>query len=381
MVGTGFIGAVHVEALRRLGVQVHGVVGSTPQRAAAWCRQLGLPSPYDSFEAMLADRRVEVVHITSPNHLHHAQAKAALEAGKHVVCEKPLAMTPVESAELLELAERSGRVHAVNFNIRFYPTNQHLRGMIAGGELGEIRLIFGHYLQDWLLFETDWNWRLEPKLGGELRAVADIGSHWMDLASFLSGSRISAVMADLATFIRTRRQPTGPVKTFATAHAEATVPREIRTEDCATILLRYENGARGSLTVSQVSPGRKNSLVFEIDGSTSAAAWNSERPEELWIGHRERPNQLLLRDPALLNTEGRKTTSLPGGHAEGFADTFKALYAAVYHAVAEGQPGSAYPTFADGHEQMLVCEAVARSAREGRWVLVERTPEVSRRAL
>lgn len=372
VVGTGFIGVVHVEALRRLGVQVHGVVGSSRDRATVRSRELGLPPAYESFEAMLADPRVEVVHITSPNHLHHEHASAALRAGKHVVCEKPLAMTPAESAELLQLAEQSGRVHAVNFNLRFYPLCRHVRGLVKQGELGDIRLISGHYLQDWLLLDTDWNWRLEPELGGELRAVADIGSHWMDLTTFLAGKRITSVMADLATFIKTRRQPAGPVETFATDHGGKTVAREIHTEDSAMILLRYEDETRGALTVSQVSPGRKNSLVFEIDGSTSAAAWNSERPDELWLGHRGRPNEILLRDPALLNEDARAATSLPGGHAEGFADTFKALYAAVYRAVAEGKPGEGYPTFADGHDEMLVCDAVARSSRERRWVDVER---------
>jgi len=372
VVGTGFIGVVHVEALRRLGVQVHGVVGSSQDRATVRSREFGLPPAYESFEAMLADPRVEVVHITSPNHLHHEHASAALRAGKHVVCEKPLAMTPAESAELLQLAEQSGRVHAVNFNLRFYPLCRHVRGLVKQGELGDIRLISGHYLQDWLLLDTDWNWRLEPELGGELRAVADIGSHWMDLTTFLAGKRITSVMADLATFIKTRRQPAGPVETFATDHGGKTVAREIHTEDSAMILLRYEDETRGALTVSQVSPGRKNSLVFEIDGSTSAAAWNSERPDELWLGHRGRPNEILLRDPALLNEDARAATSLPGGHAEGFADTFKALYAAVYRAVAEGKPGEGYPTFADGHDEMLVCDAVARSSRERRWVDVER---------
>jgi len=372
VVGTGFIGVVHVEALRRLGVQVHGVVGSSQDRAKVRSRELGLPPAYESFKAMLADPRVEVVHITSPNHLHHEHASAALRAGKHVVCEKPLAMTAVESAELLQLAEQSGRVHAVNFNLRFYPLCRHVRGLVKQGELGDIRLISGHYLQDWLLLDTDWNWRLEPELGGGLRAVADIGSHWMDLTTFLAGKRITSVMADLATFIKTRRRPAGPVETFATDHGGKTVAREIHTEDSAMILLRYEDETRGALTVSQVSPGRKNSLVFEIDGSTSAAAWNSERPDELWLGHRGRPNEILLRDPALLNEDARAATSLPGGHAEGFADTFKALYAAVYRAVAEGKPGEGYPTFADGHDEMLVCDAVARSSRERRWVDVER---------
>ncbi|OLC46734.1 MAG: dehydrogenase [Chloroflexi bacterium 13_1_40CM_4_65_16] len=372
VVGTGFIGAVHVEALRRLGVQVHGVVGSTRERAAARAVEIGLPQAYGSFQAMLDDPRVDVVHVTSPNHLHHEHSRAALRAGKHVVCEKPLAMTPAESADLLQIAEHSGLVHATNFNLRFYPVVQHVHGMVREGALGEVRLVSGHYLQDWLLLDTDWNWRLEPELGGVLRAVSDIGSHWMDLTTFLTGKRIVAVMADLATFIKKRRQPSGPMETFATGRGVKTVERDISTEDCATILLRYEDGTRGAVTVSQISAGRKNSLLFEVDGSTSAVGWNSERPDELWIGHRGRPNELLLRDPAILNEEGRRAASLPGGHAEGFADTFRALYAAVYRAVSAGKPSEGYPTFADGHDEMLVCDAVARSHREQRWVEVER---------
>ena len=373
VVGTGFIGVVHVEALRRLGVQVYGVVGSSHARAAERATALGLPPAYESFEAMLADPRVDVVHITSPNHLHYPQALAALAAGKHVVCEKPLAMTSAETGELLRLAQASGLVHAVNFNIRFYPICRHLHQLVRDSGLGDVRLVSGHYLQDWLLLDTDWNWRLEPGLGGSLRAVADIGSHWMDLTSHVAGQRIVSVMADLKTFIPVRRQPLGPVETFATEHSGATTARTITTEDCATILLRYENGAIGNLTISQISAGRRNTLEFEIDGSTSAAAWNSERPDDLWIGHRGKPNELLPRDPALLNAEGRDAASLPAGHNEGFADTFKALYRAVYRAVAgDGTSKPDYPTFADGHDSMLVCEAVARSARQGAWASVDR---------
>lgn len=354
VVGIGFIGVVHVEALRRLGVQVHGVVGSSHERAVVRSRELGLPPAYETFEAMLDDRRVDVVHITSPNHLHHQQAKAALAAGKHVVCEKPLTTTSVESADLVAAAERSGLVHAVNFNLRYYPVNQHARGLIAGGGLGDVRLATGRYLQDWLLDEDAWNWRLDADLGGRLRTVGDIGSHWMDMTTFLTGRRIESVMADLTTFIKTRRG------------------REVRTEDAATILLRYEGGARGAFAVSQMSAGRKNSFQYEIGGADSSVAWDQERPNELWIGHRGRPNEVLVRDPALMNELGRRATYLPGGHAEGFAETFKALYAAVYAAVAAGAPGGSYPTFADGHDSMLALDAIALSAQEGRWVEVRR---------
>ena len=368
VVGTGFIGVVHVEALRRLGVEVTGIVGSSPERAAEKARTAGLPAPYPSFEAMLADPAVEVVHLTTPNHLHFDQVRAVLAAGKHVVCEKPLAMNSEETAELLRLAEDSGLVHAVNFNIRFYAQNQDARARVERGEVGDVRLISGGYLQDWLLFDTDWNWRLDPAAGGSLRAVGDIGSHWIDLVTFITGRHVEAVMADLTTFIGVRKQPTGPVETFSGASAGETVDTVMETEDAAGILLRLTGGARAVVTISQVSAGRKNRLSWEIDGSEAAIAWHSEAPEELWIGHRERPNELLLREAG----------DYPPGHAEGFPDTFKHLYRAVYAAVANGGPPDQpdYPTFADGHEEALIADAVARSHAEQRWVVVD--PVVAR---
>jgi predicted dehydrogenase len=228
-----------------------------------------------------------------------------------------------------------------------------------------VRLITGGYLQDWLLLDTDWNWRLDPGEGGSLRAVGDIGSHWLDLVQFITGRRVEAVMADLTTFIPVRKQPTGPVETFSSGGAGETVDTQMETEDAAGILLRLTGGARAVLTVSQVSAGRKNRLSWEIDGSEAALAWHSEAPEELWIGHRERPNERLLREAG----------DYPPGHAEGFPDTFKHLYRAVYRAVAAGEPGTEYPTFADGHDEALIADAIARSHAEQRWVTVAGVPQ------
>jgi len=379
VIGTGFIGTVHVEALRRIGVNVLGVLGSTPERGAARADALGVRKAYASLDELLADEAVDVVHVTSPNDLHVDQAAAALRAGKHVVCEKPLAMTAEESASLVELAARTGLVNATNFNIRYYPLNQHARSLVADGGLGDVRLVTGRYFQDWLLLESDWNWRLQPDRGGALRAVGDIGSHWLDLMTFVTGEHVASVMADLATFIGTRQEPTGPVETFSTDRSTETVDREIATEDTATILLRFDGGARGAVSISQISPGRKNSLVYEIDGSDGAWAWDSERPDEAWIGHRERPNEILIRNPALMNDAGQAAAALPGGHVEGFFDTFCAHFRAVYADVVAGRPSSSpgYPTFADGHDEMLVGDAIARSAREGRWVDVDRSAPAS----
>ena len=375
VIGSGFIGTVHIEALRRIGVNVVGLLESSPELGTRRAGEMGLPHAYATLDEVLADERVQVVHVTSPNELHFEQARQILAAGRHVVCEKPLAMTSAESAELTRLAAASGLVNAVNFNIRFYPLNQHVAGLVRDGGIGDVRFVTGRYFQDWLLYDTDWNWRLEADRGGALRAVGDIGSHWLDLTSFLTGRRLEAVMADLTTFIPVRRKPTGPVQTFSTERAAETTPVEIHTEDAATILLRFEGGARGSVAISQLSPGRKNSLVYQIDGSSSAVAWDSEQPDSLWIGHRDRPNELLLRNPALMNPAGAAAARLPGGHVEGFADTFGAVFTAIYDDVIAGAPSPAprYATFADGHDEMLVGDAIAESARTGGWVEVART--------
>ena len=375
MIGTGFIGTVHVEALRRIGVQVRGVLGSTPERGRERADALGVPRAYDSLATLLADETVDVVHVTSPNDLHVSQTRDILAAGKHVVCEKPLAMTAKESAELVRLAAETGLVNATNFNIRYYPLNQHAHELISGGGLGEVRLVTGRYFQDWLLLDSDWNWRLQPDRGGALRAVGDIGSHWLDLMTFVTGQRVTAVMAELSTFIGTRHEPTGPVETFSTDRSAEAVEREISTEDTASILLRFDGGARGAVSISQISPGRKNSLVYEIDGSDGAWSWDSEQPDQAWAGHRDRPNEVLIRNPALMGEAGKAASALPGGHVEGFFDTFCAHFRAVYADVVAGaissRPG--YPTFPDGHDEMLVGDAIARSAREGRWVEVDRS--------
>ena len=368
VVGTGFIGVVHVDALRRLGVDVVGVVGSSPERAGA----KRIAPVIESYEALLADERVDVVHLTTPNNLHYAQVKQALEAGKHVVCEKPLAMTAAETAELVELAERSGLVHCTNFNIRFYPLVQEARERVDAGELGTVWNVHGAYLQDWLARPTDWNWRLESAKGGEVRAVGDIGSHWMDLAQFVTGQKVSAVFADLATVIPVRQRPVGEVETFTSAADVERVDATMTTEDLAHILLRFDGGARGSFVISQVSFGRKNATRFEVDGSEGALAWDGERNEELWLGHRDSPNEILQRNAALMHPAAAGRTHLPVAHAEGFADTFRELYRAVYADVARGGPADEpeYPTFVAGHAENVLCEAVARSSREQRWVEV-----------
>jgi len=373
--GTGFIGPAHIEGLRRNGINVLGLSGSTNETSAQKAAELGIPRSYASFDEMLNDQDIDVVHLATPNHLHYPQAKAALLTGKHVVCEKPLAMTSRESGELVRLAAEKKLVNAVNFNIRMYPLAQQARSMVQSGELGDLFILQGSYLQDWLLFPTDWNWRLEPNLGGILRAVGDIGSHWLDLLTFITGLQVEEVYADFKTFHPIRKKPAKPVETFTGKILQPSdlVDQPISTEDYATIILHYENGVHGVLTVSQVSSGRKNRLFYEINGSRSSLGWDSEKPNELWIGHRTAPNQTLLKDPSLLSPEARAVTSYPGGHNEGFPDTFKQLYAKVYDYIITGDFTKTpdFPTFADGHYEMQLCEAIERSAREKAWVKVK----------
>lgn len=368
VVGTGFVGVVHVDALRRLGIEVTGVVGSTPERAAA----KGLAPAYPSYEALLADDRVDVVHLTTPNHLHFEEVKQALRAGKHVVCEKPLAMTAAQSSDLVSLARASGLVHCTNFNLRFYPLVQEARARVQAGEIGAVWDVHGGYLQDWLALPTDWNWRLEADKGGELRAVGDIGSHWLDLAQFVTGQRVVELLADMATVIPVRRRPVGEVETFAAAGDVERVDAPMTTEDIAHVLLRFDGGARGSFVISQVSFGRKNATRFEVDGSAGAIAWDGEHNEELWIGRRDGPNQVLQRNAALMHPAAAARTQLPVAHAEGYADTFRELYRSVYADVARGGPSEEpdYPTFVDGHVENVLGEAIAQSNSERRWVEV-----------
>ncbi|RMD83473.1 MAG: gfo/Idh/MocA family oxidoreductase, partial [Lentisphaerae bacterium] len=329
---------------------------------------------------VLADPEVNVVHLAVPNVLHYPFAKKALLAGKHVMCEKPLAMNSKESAELVELAREKGLEAAVCYNVRFYPLNLELRDRIRRNELGEIYAVQGSYVQDWLLYDTDYNWRVLADQGGALRAVADIGTHWMDLIHSITGLEVEEVFADLYTVHPIRKRPKGEVQTFSGKGEKPKVETEdvaITTDDFATILFRYSNGARGALTVSQVTAGRKNCLRYEISGSKAAAYWNSETPNEMWLGYRDKANEILVRDPSLLGDFAAPFANYPGGHAEGFPDAFKQCFRAFYNAVnaslaGERDPNPLYPTFAQGHEEVVLCEAILQSSTERQWVKVER---------
>ncbi len=376
VVGAGFIGPVHVEALRRVGVTVTGILGVDDAESQGAAAALGLPRAYRSLAEVLADPQVQAVHVTTPNRYHFDMARRALEAGKHVLCEKPLAMNSRESAALVKLARTSGLAAGVNYNLRFYPLCLEARERVRSGQIGKVHSVVGSYVQDWLLLPTDYNWRVLAREGGRLRAVADIGTHWLDLVQSVTGLEIDAVCADLLTVHPVRQRPKGEVQTFKgkQEQAVATEPVRINTEDCGSILLRFRGGARGVLWVSQTTAGRKNCLRLEIAGGAAALAWQSEEPNTLWIGHRGRPNESLVRDPSLVSEAARQYISYPGGHAEGFPDTFKQCFRAFYGYIAKGDFAAPPPlaTFADGHREILLCEAILQSHRQGKWVKVKR---------
>ncbi len=371
IIGTGFIGPVHLEALRRLGVQV-GALCDLPDRVRTLADRLGIPQAFGDYRDLLRSPGVDVVHICSPNRLHCPMALAALRAGKHVVCEKPLAMNTRETAEIVKLARQAGTVFAVNYNVRFYPAVLQMRKLVAGGELGEIIHVNGSYLQDWLFKDTDYNWRLLPTEGGKLRAVADIGTHWMDTASFVLGAKIKSVFADLGTFHKTRKRPLGEVQTFARADAKlkyAAYP--VKTEDFANVLLEFSNGARGNLGVSQVAAGRKNCIRLEIYGSKKSAGWCSEDPEMLHFGNRDGANETAVRGTPAFGEGATGFMDYPPGHVEGFPDTFKMLFRSIYGCIAAGNRCEcAYATAEDGHAEVAVCEAILASHQARKWVKV-----------
>jgi len=374
IVGTGFIGPAHIEALRRLpNVEVAALCEVTIELAEAKAKQLGIPRWY-TFDELLKQEDIQSVHICTPNFLHYSQSKAALLAGKHVVCEKPLAKDLHEAEELVALAKETGKVNAVHFNLRYYPLVRQMKTMREKGDLGEIYSIIGSYLQDWLFYATDYNWRLEPDKSGDSRAIADIGSHLMDIIEYITGLKTTEVMADFNTVHPIRKKPLKPVETYSgkMLNPEDYADVQINTEDTAHVLLRFSNGNKGTITVSQVSAGRKNQLKLEISGSNKTFAFNSERPNEVWIGNRDQANQVLMKDPSLVYPEARDIITFPGGHNEGFPDTSKQLFKEVYAAIEAGkQPENpTFPTFADGYRELLICEKILESTRKQAWVKI-----------
>jgi predicted dehydrogenase len=371
LIGTGFMCKVHAENVRRLrNVEISAVAGSNAEKAHAFGESIGVTRTTGDYRTLLQDPSIDAVHLLVPNALHYPMCRDALQAGKHVLCEKPFTITVGEAHELVDLAARTRLAHCIQHNLRYYPVVQQVRRMIQKGDLGEIRIVQGTYSQDWLLYDTDWNWRVESKLNGPLRAMGDIGSHWMDMIQHLIGLRITALCADLATFHKTRKKPKGSVETFAgkMLRPEDYEAVPIDTEDFGSVLLRLGDHARGAFTVSQVSAGRKNMLTFDIYGTEAGVSWNQEHPDELWIGRRNTANQVLLKDPSLLYPEAASYADLPGGHSEGYDDTHKQVFKRFYERVADTSAPIDYPTFEDGLIVMQLLEKVAESTRKRAWV-------------
>ncbi len=375
LIGTGYIGVVHLEMLRRLGgVEVVAVADANGELARAAAGKFGIPRAYERAADLVADREVEVVHDCAPNNVHFEINAAAVKAGKEVLSEKPLALDSKESAELLALAEKHGTLTAINFCYRYYPVVQEAAARARRGDLGEVRAFVGHFLQDWLFYETDYSWRLDPAVAGQANVVADLGSHWCDLVQFMTGQKIVAVMAELHTCLPKRQKPTGGVLSFGAGRAGGTEEVEIALDDYASLFLKLSNGARGSFTTCQAAAGRKVDLELQVFGSKESYAWSHVRPNALWIGHRERGNETFY-ESSVLQAEGtRHYAALPTGHPMGYHDAVFNLFRDYYGAVAAKRAGkpfeATFPDFRTGHEMMCIIDAAVESDRRGAWVEV-----------
>jgi predicted dehydrogenase len=377
IIGSGFMGGAHLEALQRIGgAEVVMIASDDEKSGTELSDKFSINSFSKNWKDAVTNPDVEVIHNCTPNHLHFEINKAAIRNNKHIISEKPLTTSTSKSLELLNLLKKHRVVNAINFNYRFYPIIQHAKSMIESKEVGEIYLVHGNYLQDWLFYNTDYNWRLESKLGGESRAIADIGSHWCDMIQFLTGMKIKKVFADLVTIHKSRIKPSQAVETFKGKEKRNSKGKQvfISTEDAGTVLFHFENGTRGVFTVSQVSAGRKNHFWLEVDGSKKSFAWNQENPNELWIGYREKPNEVLIKDPSLLSVKARKYAAYPGGHPEGYPDGPKNLFSSVYSFIRSGQDphkvNPEFPTFLDGHIENKIVEAIIKSNNHKKWIEV-----------
>jgi predicted dehydrogenase len=379
IVGAGFVGPHHVDAVRRLGfVDVVAVAGSSKASAQKKADALGASKAYGSYEELLDDPDVHVVHNATPNYLHFPVNAAAIAKGKHVISDKPLAMTAAEAKTLLEQATKAGIVHAVTFNYRGNPLVQQARHAIARGDIGTPHFLVGHYLQDWLIKDTDYSWRLEPDKGGASSALGDIGSHWCDLAQHVSGLTITHVLGDMTTVIPKRKKPLASREAFQAAGGQdRTELVDVVVEDLASVLVRFDSGAKGAFSVGQVCAGHKNDVQLEVCGATASMRWRQEEQNELWIGHRDAPNQVLAKDPSLLDAGAGRYAHLPGGHQEAWADAFCNLMRDIYGFIAEGKKADAprppaFASFEDGYRANCIVEAILKSSQAGSvWTKVE----------
>ena len=366
VIGAGFIGAAHVEALRRLGnVKVVALCDTFGAREKA--DRMNIELAYSDYEKMMDEVRPDAIHICTPNSTHYAIAKSAIGRGIHFVCEKPFTTTVEQAKELVKLAEEKGVTGAVNFHNRLYPITNEMRQIVAAGELGELFSAHGEYIQDWLLYETDYSWRLDSSQTGKTRAMADIGSHWIDLMEFVTGEKIRRVSATFRTVYPVRKKPLAKVETFQTAKDTEYEPIPIDTEDEAALIFELTNGAIGNAIISMVYAGRKNTMTLHLAGSREALSWSSEDLNNLWIGHRERPNEQLTKDAALMHPASARLAGYPSGHIEGFPDAFKNVFREFYDSL--DHPGDySFARLTDGLRQMQLLDCLYQSATTHQWV-------------
>ena len=370
VIGTGFIGVAHVEALRRLGnVEVVAITDTQDHKIKAG--MMNIPNSFADYREMMDTLELDMIHICTPNNTHHEIAMYAMKKGINVVCEKPMTKTAGEAKEMYEYAKAHNIVNAVNFHNRFNPMVHQIKRMVSGGELGEIISVHGGYVQDWLLLETDFNWRINSKESGQTRAVADIGSHWIDTVEYVTQLKVTEVFAEFLTYHKKRKKFLKPVETFSKAQENAEYEEvPIDTEDIAVVMLRFDNGAIGNAFISQMFSGRKNKISIFIGGSKQSAEWDSERLNEMIIGERDNFNKIFDKDPAILSPETQKIVDYPGGHVEGFPDTFKQCFRQVYSSIADREKNYDFATFEDGYRQMVLEEKIFESANSGKWIKV-----------
>ncbi|MBD3308794.1 gfo/Idh/MocA family oxidoreductase [candidate division KSB3 bacterium] len=374
VIGTGYIGPVHIEALSRIsGIQVKAVTDANPELARKAAEAHNIDHVYQDYMELLNDPEIEVIHNCTPNLLHYIITKAAIEAGKHILSEKPLAMTLQEAGELVELADKKGIVTGIDFCYRYYPVVQEMAVRVRRGEAGNVRMATGTYFQDWLFFPTDYTWRLETAESGESNITADLGSHWFDLIQFVTGLHVNEVIADFATLIPVRKKPAKQVLAFEEVKEAEAVDINIDVEDYSAILFRLSNGAPGSFTTCQLCAGRKSDTEFQIYGDTCSFAWNHKRATELWIGYREKPNATLIESPTALDPTTAGYATLPGGHPLGYKDAVLNLFKDFYGVIkGHGEPatGLPRPTFATGYEEMKILQAILESVKARKWVQI-----------
>jgi predicted dehydrogenase len=344
VIGVGFVGSAHVEAIRRTGLaEVVSVAAGTPQSAATAAEQLHVPHAAGSLEDLLSNETIDVIHNCTPNALHAQVASAALSSNKHLVTEKPLAVSTRESRMLCALAADAKVVSAVCHNYRHFAMVQEARRLVAKGAIGRVHLVHGSYLQDWLSSADVRNWRLDRAAAGPSLAFADIGTHWCDLVCHVLGDSVAAVTARTGSL------------------------HDRQGDDHVGALLELRRGAFAVVTASQVSPGRKNRLWFQIDGEEGSVAWDQERPDELWIGRSGKPNEEVRKDPAFLHETVTSLAHFPSGHVEGWNTSFKNLFLSVYRTIlgAARAEDARFATIPEAHEHMMLIEAVLESSETG----------------